>query len=80
MLKFEVSRTYATRSICNSECVFCYTVLKRTAATVTVVDNHGDHKTCRINKKYSEYNNAETILPEGNYSMCPILSADEEVA
>ena len=80
MLKFETGKTYATRSICNSDCVFCYTVLKRTAATVTVVDNHGNHKTCRINKKFSGYRNAETILPEGNYSMCPMISADQEVA
>lgn len=80
MLKFEAGKTYATRSICNSDCVFCYTVLSRTACTITVVDNHGNHKTCRISKKVSEYRNAETILPEGNYSMCPMLSADMEVA
>ena len=80
MKQFETGKTYATRSLCNSDCVFCYTVLKRTAATVTVVDNHGNPKTCRISKKVSEYRNAETIFPEGNYSMSPILSADLEVA
>ena len=80
MLKFETGKTYATRSICNSECVFCYTVFSRTACTVTLVDNHGNHVTCRISKKVSEYRNAETVLPLGNYSMCPILSADKEVA
>lgn len=28
--KFEVGRTYATRSVCNSECIFKITIIKRT--------------------------------------------------
>lgn len=80
MQTFAIGKTYATTSICNSKCVFCYTVLSRTAATVTMINKFGVQKTYRINKKLSEYRNAETILPEGNYSMCPILSADKEVA
>ena len=80
MPNFEVGKTYATTSICNSDCVFCYTIISRTASSVTLVDNHGNHKTCRISKKLSAYRNAETVYPEGNYSMCPMLSADMEVA
>lgn len=80
MLKFEIGKTYTTASICNSDCVFSYKVVKRTAATVTMINKFGVQNTYRINKKVSEYRNAETILPEGNYSMCPILSADKEVA
>ncbi len=80
MQMFEVGKTYATTSICNSDCVFSYRVVKRTAATVTMINKFGEQKTYRINKKVSEYRNAETILPEGNYSMCPLVSADQGVA
>lgn len=34
--KFEVGRTYATRSVCNSECIFKITIIKRTEKTVTI--------------------------------------------
>lgn len=80
MQVFEVGKTYTTISICNSDCVFSYQVVKRTASTITVVNKFGETKTCRISKKFSDYRNAETILPEGNYSMCPMISADQEVA
>jgi hypothetical protein len=80
MQTFAIGKTYTTTSICNSDCVYSYKVVKRTAATVTMINKFGVQKTYRINKKLSEYRNAETILPEGNYSMCPILSADKEVA
>ena len=80
MQTFETGKTYSTTSICNSDCVFSYRVVKRTAATVTMINKFGVEKTYRINKRLSEYRNAESIYPEGNYSMCPILSADEEVA
>lgn len=80
MLKFEIGKTYSTTSICNSDCVFSYKVVKRTTATVTMINKFGEQKTYRINKKVSEYRKAESIFPEGNYSMCPVLSADKEVA
>lgn len=75
MKKFEVGKTYSVRSICNHDCIWTYTVTKRTASTVTV-DDGDEVKTCRINKKTSEYRGAESIYPLGNYSMCPILSAE----
>jgi len=76
MKTFEINKTYSTRSICDSECVFSYIILKRTSKTVTIQSNNGEVKTCRINKKLSEYKNVETILPEGNYSMAPIITAE----
>ena len=39
--KFEVGRTYATRSICNSECMFKITIIKRTEKTVTIDKGNG---------------------------------------
>lgn len=74
MKKFEIGKTYTMRSACNHECVWSYTVTARTAATVTLTDGKETIK-CRISKKFSEYRNAETVLPLGNYSMCPMLTA-----
>lgn len=75
MKKFEIGKTYETRSICNHDCIFSYKVVKRTAKTVTIVDDKGTTKTCRINEAYTKARNTETILPLGKYSMCPTLSA-----
>lgn len=78
MAKFEVGKKYATRSICNSNCIWTYTVIARTEKTVTISDGK-ETKKCRINAKFSTYRGAETILPEGNYSMCPMLDASESI-
>jgi hypothetical protein len=76
MKTFEIGKTYTTRSICNSDCIWSYTITARTASTVTAVNKYGEEKRYRIIKKLSEYRNAETILPEGKYSMCPTISAE----
>ena len=75
MKTFEIGKTYSMRSACDHECVWTYKVIARTASTITITDDK-ETKTCRINKKYSEYRNAETIFPLGKYSMCPMLSAE----
>lgn len=74
MKKFEINKTYSMRSACDHDCIWTYKVIKRTEATITITDGK-ETKTCRINKKYSEYRNTETIFPLGRYSMCPMLSA-----
>ena len=76
MKKFEVGKTYTTTSICNSDCKISYTIISRTAATITATDNHGETSKFRISKKHSEYRNAETFLPWGSYSMAPMISAE----
>ena len=38
MIKFEVGKTYSMRSICDSNCVWTYTVTARTAQTITLSD------------------------------------------
>ena len=70
--KFEVGRTYATRSVCNSECIFKITIIKRTEKTVTIDEGNGKTKRCKI---YTDMRNAEAIYPYGIYSMCPIIDA-----
>ena len=75
MKKFEIGQTYTMCSPCMHDCVWSYTITKRTAQTVTITDGK-ETKTCRISKKVSEWRNAETIYPLGQYSMCPSLCAD----
>ena len=73
--QFQVGRTYATPSICDSECIFRFTILARTAKTVTT-QVHG--KTVR--RGLSFWNGVEQFSPFGRYSMSAIISADKEAA
>ena len=74
MSKFEIGKQYTMRSICNHEAVWSYTVIARTAQTITITDGKNTLK-LRVIKKLSEYRNAESVYPLGQYSMAPILSA-----
>lgn len=75
MKQFEIGKTYTMRSIGDHNCVWAYTITKRTAQTITITDGK-ETKTCRICKPVSQYRNAETIYPLGQYSMAPSLCAD----
>lgn len=78
MKQFEVNGLYSMRSICNQECVWQYIVTARTACTVTLKSVEGKASKvikCRINKAATEYRQAETVYPLGQYSMAPALSA-----
>ena len=74
MNKFEIGKTYTMKSICDHNCIWSYTVTDRTAQTITVTDGNKTLK-LRVNKRVSEYCNAETVYPLGSYSMAPSLSA-----
>ena len=58
---FEVGRTYSTRSICDYDCVHSFTILARTAKSVTV-DVHG--KTVRRGVRVSD--GVEQFKPFGS--------------
>lgn len=77
MIKFEVGKTYEAHSVCNWDCVWRFEVVKRTACTVTIKNERGEEKRCRISKSYSD--NAEAVLPLGGYSMAPVLRASAAV-
>jgi hypothetical protein len=68
--KFETGKTYSTRSICDSECIFSYEIIRRTAKSVWIKTMTGIER-----KKIDVYDNSEMIFPEGKYSMAPILRA-----
>jgi hypothetical protein len=68
MIKFEIGKTYFTRSIGDSNATFTATIVSRTAKTVKTDAG----KTFRVSK----YNGAEFFMPEGRYSMAPTIRAD----
>jgi hypothetical protein len=71
--KFEVGKTYWTTSICDSECVYTITVIRRTAKTLYVTE-HGEAKTLRIKIGFRDH---EQVKPHGSYSMAATISADK---
>ncbi len=75
IIQFQIGQTYQTRSICDHECIFSFTILARTAKTITT-QVHG--KTVR--RGLQLWNGVEQFKPFGNYSMCAIIGADQQIA
>lgn len=71
-MKFNVGQTYSTRSIGDHNCIFSFTILARTAKSVTV---NVHSKTVRRGLSIWEGN--EQFKPFGTYSMCTIIGADD---
>lgn len=77
MVRFEIGKVYECRSICDYDCIWTYTVVARTASTITIKNNStGETQKNRI-LCYSKQFGVESVHPLGNYSMCPVLSADK---
>ena len=78
--QFQVGQTYSQSSICDSDCHFRFTVVKRTEKSIWLNDHSGIKKgTYRV--KITDYDqNAETCSPLGSYSMAPSLDALTSVA
>lgn len=74
MTTFNVGQTYSTRSIGDHDCIFTFTVLSRTAKTVTIYDPT-NRKTVR--RGLSFWQGVEQFSPFGSYSMAPIVGADD---
>jgi hypothetical protein len=71
--RFEVGRTYWTRSICDYDCIHSFEILARTAKTVTV-KVHGKIKRRGVTVSSGE----ECFAPFGRYSMAAIISAGRQ--
>ena len=67
---FEVGKTYRARSIVDHTFFWTFTVVARTAKFVTL---EGHDKTVRVGVKTSD--EGEWALPNGSYSMAPVLRA-----
>ena len=72
--KFEVGKTYYAHSACNHDCVFTYTVISRTEQTAVLEDSFGKRRRRKIHTDGGF--GTEWILPQGSYSMAPVISAD----
>lgn len=73
--QFQVGKTYATRSICDYDTVHSFSILNRTAKSVTV-NVHGKI----VRRGLSIWNGIEQFKPFGSYSMCAVISADKRAA
>lgn len=75
MQKFEVGKSYATRSICDYDCVFSFTILARTAKQVTI-----NLRGKIVRRGLTTYGDGvESFKPFGNYSMCAVIQATDLV-
>lgn len=73
--QFQVGATYATRSVCDHDCIFSITVARRTAKTITTTEGK------RLGIRPLSYGVAhESVMPYGRYSMAPIIDASERVS
>ena len=70
MRKFEIGKTYTTRSACDHNCIFRHEILNRTVKMVTI-KVHGEI----VRRKIHIYDGNEMISPYDTYSMAPVLNA-----
>ena len=71
MTKFEEGKKYYMFSPCDTNAIWKYTVIRRTAKTVILSDGK-DETRCRV----KEYGGQEFCKPIGSYSMSPTLRAE----
>lgn len=80
MTKFKTGKTYYATSLCDSNCVFEFKVLSRTEKFVTLGLTDGEIK----RKVYRACNGGdeavEMCYPLGMYSMCPVITAKNELS
>lgn len=76
-VKFEAGATYYTRSLCDHNCIWRFTIVRRTASSVWVSELNGDRCAVKVERrKISQYDGCENFKPFGVYSMSPTVSAD----
>jgi len=74
-IQFIVGNTYTTRSMCDDECIFSMTVVKRTASTVTI---NFQGKVMRL--KIRCFGDGHEYLRTASYSFAPLFSAERTAA
>lgn len=68
---FKAGQKYSCHSPCDQDCVWEFTVIRRSGSFIWIDDGRGNSGKRAI--KY--HNGRETCLPLGSYSMAPILRA-----
>ena len=79
MNKFQVGKTYATASICDSECIYSFVIRRRSDKSVWIDDPRSYPATKAVRRSVYEYEGIEQFKPFGTYSMCAIVGADDLV-
>lgn len=72
MTTFQIGKTYTTRSACEYDTIFAWTVTARTAKRLTLEDRHGR----TTQRGIYLLNGIEHCKPAGTFSMCPIINAE----
>ena len=75
---FEPGRCYRMTWVTDAQAETIWSVVKRTAKTVTLHAYGWGTVTCRI--QVSAHWETEVVAPTGRYSMAPVLKASKEVA
>lgn len=75
ILKFEVGKKYVCSSVVNSNSRYEFEVIKRTKKTITIKNDDGEVIRRKVNT--NQKGTIELIYPDGKYSMCLVLSADD---
>lgn len=73
-IKFEIGRTYECRSACDYNCVWAFTVTRRTAKFITILDERGEESRVGV----SVWEGVERALPLGRFAFAPVIMADRE--
>ena len=86
MKRFEVGKNYRMVSPCDTNCAWYYTVTKRTAKTVTLLDFDKKETIVRRVAEMKAFDRVtgvergeEYCKPLGDFSMCPILWASKDI-
>ena len=70
--QFKVGNTYTTRSACDYDCIFSFTVVSRTDKSITIT---GDCLSGPTRRKVRVYSDSESVMPLGSFSMAPVITA-----
>ena len=73
MTQFQLGKTYFDRSACDYDCVFSFTILARTAKTVTIENKRGEQSKRGLQVR----DGVEQFKPFGTYSMCTVVRANK---
>lgn len=72
--KFKAGMILQQASFCDSDCVFGWTVVRRTKKQL-VLEQYGKQYRVKIHTDVRD--ESEVIFPNGKYSMCPVCDVDD---
>lgn len=73
---FQIGTTYTTRSACDYDTIYSWTVISRTAKRLTLEDRWGNQE----KRGVYIWNGIEHCKPAGTFSMCPVITAERAAA